>query len=148
MLADGTEPVGNRYDPARSDRCDNPLQVNRLNPVRLHDSDMGQETLSGEELSELRAEYGRKVNRELPEKAQSGDGWPIHLDHCFGRVVLDNLFGDEWYSHVDGRPAYRNLTRDELQEAIEIADRMIQGGKPVVEELNENSLRWREELCR
>lgn len=109
---------------------------------------MGQRTLDGGDISELREEYDRKVNEELPAVARRSDGWPIRLDHCFGRVVLDNLFGDEWYSHVDGRPAYRNLTRDELQEAIEIADRMIQGGKPVVEELNENSLRWREELCR
>lgn len=106
---------------------------------------MGQETLSGDDLSELRAEYKRKVNEELPEKAQSSDGWPIHLDHCFGRVVLDNLFEDEWYGHVDDRPAYENLTRDELQEAIEIADRMLEQGRPVVEELNEKSLRWRGE---
>jgi len=53
---------------------------------------MRQETLSGEDLSQLRAEYDRKVNQELPAKAQSSDGWPIQLDHCFGRVVLDNLF--------------------------------------------------------
>jgi hypothetical protein len=104
---------------------------------------MGQETLSGDDLSELRAEYKRKVNEELPEEAQSSDGWPIHLDHCFGRVVLDNLFEDEWYSHIDGRPAYENLTKDELQQAIQIADKMLKDGKPVVEELNENSLRWR-----
>jgi hypothetical protein len=107
---------------------------------------MGQKTLSGDDLSELRAEYKRKVNKELPEKAQNRDGWPIHLDHCFGRVVFDNLFGDEWYSHVDGRPAYKYLTRNELQQAIEIADRMLEDGKPAVEELNENSLRWRGKL--
>lgn len=107
---------------------------------------MGQETLSGDDLTELRAEYDSKVNERLPEKAQSSDGWPIHLDHCFGRVVLDNLFEDEWYSHVDGRPAYEHLSRDELQKAIEIADRMLERGQPVVEELNENSLAWRGEL--
>jgi hypothetical protein len=104
---------------------------------------MGQETLSGDNLFELRADYKRKVNEELPEKAQSSDGWPIHLDHCFGRVVLDNLFEDEWYSHIDGRPAYENLTQDELKQAIEIADKMLSEGKPAVEELNEKSLRWR-----
>ncbi|ERH10494.1 MAG: hypothetical protein J07HX64_02269 [halophilic archaeon J07HX64] len=107
---------------------------------------MGQETLGGEDLSELREAYRRKVNEELPEQAQRSDGWPIHLDHCFGRVVLDNLFEDEWYDHVDGRPAYEHLSARELRAAIDIADRMLESGQPVVEELNENSLRWRDKL--
>jgi len=107
---------------------------------------MGQETLDGDDLSQLRAEYTTKVNHELPERAQSADGWPIHLDHCFGRVVLDNLFGDEWYEHVDGRPAYEHLSQSELQDAIAIADRMLDEGSTAVEELNQNSLEWRDEL--
>jgi hypothetical protein len=61
----------------------------------------------------------------LLEQAQSSDGWPIHLDHSFRRVVLDNLFGAKWYSHADGRPAYIHLSQTELQEAIEIADRTL-----------------------
>jgi hypothetical protein len=107
---------------------------------------MTQETLDGEDLSQLRATYQQKVNEELPEQSQASDGWPIHLDHCFGRVVLDNLFQDEWYGHVAGRPAYEHLSCDELRAAIEIADRMLNEGQPAVEELNENSLRWRNEL--
>lgn len=107
---------------------------------------MSQETLNGEDLSQLRATYQQRVSEDLPERAQSSDGWPIHLDHCFGRVVLDNLFGDEWYGHVDDRPAYKHLSQRELREAIEIADRMANEGKPAVEELNRNSLRWRDKL--
>lgn len=107
---------------------------------------MGQQTLDGDDLSQLRAAYTRKVNEELPARARNGDGWPIHLDHCFGRVVLDNLFGDEWYGHIDGRPAYEHLSRSELQDAIEIADRMLTEGQSAVAELNQNSLRWRDEL--
>lgn len=107
---------------------------------------MGQKTLDGDDLSQLRAEYTKKVNHELPEQAQSTDGWPIHLDHCFGRVVLDNLFGDERYDHVDDRPAYEHLSQGELQDAIAIADRMLDDGSTAVEELNQNSLKWRDEL--
>lgn len=107
---------------------------------------MGQKTLDGDDLSGLRREYAQKVTETLPETAQRSDGWPIHLDHCFGRVVLDNLFGDEWYDHVEGRPAYESLSREELEAAIDIADRMLDEGRPVVEELNERSLRWRDEL--
>jgi hypothetical protein len=107
---------------------------------------MGQETLGGDDLSALRAEYDRKVNEELPARARGSGDWPIRHDHCFARVVLDNLFGDEWYSHVDGRPAYRHLSRGELQAAIDIADRMLKEGRPAVTELNRNSLGWRDEL--
>jgi hypothetical protein len=105
---------------------------------------MTQTTLSGTDLSELRSEYDEKVHNRLPELAQSEDGWPIHLNHCFGRVVLDNLFEDEWYDHVDGRPAYTHLSAEELTDAIDIADQMLTGGAQVATELNERSLRWRE----
>jgi hypothetical protein len=107
---------------------------------------MGQETLDGDDLSQLRETYRRKVHEELPAEAQRSDGWPIHLDHCFGRVVLDNLFEDEWYDHVDGRPAYEQLSAAELRAAIDIADRILENGQPAAEELNENSLRWRDKL--
>lgn len=104
---------------------------------------MGQETLDGVDLSRLRAEYGRKVNDALPAQARASGDWPIEADHCFARVVLDNLFRDAWYDHVEGRPAYKHLSQDELQTAIELADRMRTEGKPAVADLNENSLQWR-----
>lgn len=104
---------------------------------------MGQESLDGTDLTALREEYLRKVTEQLPHAAQNSDGWPIHLDHCFGRVVLDNVFEDEWYDHVDGSPAYEHLSQTQLEEAITIADRMLEEGRPLVEHLNDNSLRWR-----
>ena len=109
---------------------------------------MGQTTLGDDThgLSELRARYDELVHERLPETAQAGENWPVHLDHCFGRIVLDNLFGDEWYDHVDGRPAYEQLSADELADAVEIAERMLDGGAGVTRELNRNSLRWRGKL--
>lgn len=104
---------------------------------------MGQETLDGVDLSRLRAGYDRKVHDTLPAQARTSGDWPIHADHCFARVVLDNLFQDVWYDHVEGRPAYKHLLQNELQAAIDIADRMLTEGKPVVTTLNENSLQWR-----
>lgn len=104
---------------------------------------MGQETLDGVDLSRLRAEYNRKVHHALPAAARAHGDWPIQADHCFARVVLDNLFRDVWYDHVAGCPAYKHLSEAELQAAIDIADRMLTEGKPVVTDLNENSLRWR-----
>lgn len=107
---------------------------------------MGQRTLDGEDLTDLRDEYDRLVHERLPETAQNGEGWPVHLDHCFARIVLDNLFEDEWYDHVDGRPAYEQLSESELRAAIDIADRILDAGPPLATELNRNSLRWRDEL--
>lgn len=130
-------------------RCDARVQVvggeaiNRL--WFVSQTGMGQETLGGADISELRAAYDRKIHEQLPERAQNGDAWPITEDHCFGRVVLDNLFEDEWYSYVEGRPAYEHLSPAELQQAIDIADRMLDGGRPVVAALNERSLRWRDD---
>jgi hypothetical protein len=138
IRAGGYEPVGT----ARR------LTMKGVKPAecRVTPTEMGQETLDGTDLTALRAEYRWKVTDELPRVAQASDGWPIHLDHCFGRVVLDNLFADEWYDHVDGSPAYEQLSQTQLEEAIAIADRMLEEGRPAVEELNDNSLRWRGKL--
>ena len=105
---------------------------------------MGQQTLSGTDISTLREEYLQKVTEELPAKAQTSDGWPITDDHCFARVVLDTLFEDEWSRHINGSPAYKQLSEDQLRAAITIADRMLTDGRPAVKELNEQSLRWRQ----
>jgi hypothetical protein len=104
---------------------------------------MGQKTLDGVNLSRLRAEYDQKIHDMLPAQARASGNWPIEADHCFARVVLDNLFGGVWYDHVDGRPAYKHLSQEKLHTAIEIADQMLANGRPVVADLNENSLQWR-----
>ncbi len=105
---------------------------------------MGQHTLSGTDISALREEYLQKVTEELPAKAQASDGWPITDDHCFARVVLDTLFGDEWSRHISRSPAYKHLSEAQLRAAITVADRMLANGRPAVEELNRQSLRWRQ----
>ncbi|SNR70048.1 hypothetical protein SAMN06264855_14213 [Halorubrum vacuolatum] len=97
------------------------------------------------DMTDLQDEYDRKVNRMLPQVAAAVGGWPIRFDHCFGRVVLDNVFEDEWYGHVES-PAYKNLSEAQIREAIEIADRMLQEGRPAVEELNDKSLEYRGKL--
>lgn len=120
--------------------------ISGSNRFTTDNTQMGQETLEGSNLSEPRAEYNRKLTEELPAQAQSSDGWPLHLDHCFGRGVLDNPFGDEWYGHVDGGPAYKHLSQKERRDPIGIAGIMLTEGEPAVEELNRNSLWWRDKL--
>lgn len=103
---------------------------------------MRQQTLDGVDLTARRRRYRDLVDRRLP--AAAGEDWPIQADHCFERVVLDTLAGGVWYDHVDGRPAYRHLSAEELDAAIGIATAMLDHGRPLVAELNDNSLRWRE----
>lgn len=106
---------------------------------------MGQRDLSGDEIEELRSMYNEKVNSKLPAKAREQGDWPVDQDHCFARIVLDNLFEDVWYRHLEDRPAYLNLSRQQLGKAIEIADRMLSKGREEVEVLNQKSLSYREE---
>ncbi|MEZ3164277.1 hypothetical protein ABNG03_09040 [Halorubrum sp. RMP-47] len=106
---------------------------------------MGQETLDGVDITALRTEYDRKVNRELPARARDAGDWPIREDHCFARVALDNAFGGRWDEHVSGRPAYRHLSANELEAAIAVADAMLAEGRPAVERYDERSLAWRDE---
>lgn len=107
---------------------------------------MGQQTLEGTDITTLRGRYDRLVHQRLPAAAREAGDWPITEDHCFARVVLDATFRDEWYDHVDGRPAYEHLPRADLDRAIAVAERMLAAGRPLVEELNARSLRWRGEL--
>lgn len=103
---------------------------------------MGQRTLSGADISALREEYLRKITTELPAKADNT--WSITHDHCFARVVLDNIFECKWSEEITESPAYMHLSEAQLQAGIEIADRMLADGKPTVEELNQRSLHWRQ----
>lgn len=103
---------------------------------------MGQRTLDGADLSRLRRRYRRLIQTELPRAAREGD-WPIREDHCFARIVLDDVFGDVWYDHVAGRPAYEHLSASELRTAIAVAERLLDEGRPLVETLNRNSIRRR-----
>jgi len=105
---------------------------------------MGQRSLGGDDLSELRRRYRELVTTELPRAARTRGDWPVREDHCFARIVLDDVFDDVWYDHVAGRPAYEHLPASRLREAVGTAERLLDEGKPFVEELNRQSLAWRE----
>lgn len=109
---------------------------------------MGQRTLDGTDITDRRERYRTLVEERLPEAARQAGTWPIQEDHCFARVVLDSVFEDEWYDHVDGRPADEHLSAAELAAAIDHAEALLERGGPLVEALNDRSLRWRGEGLR
>lgn len=93
----------------------------------------------------LLAEYRRLVRTELPAAARENH-WPIRLDHCFARVLLDAVFNDCWYGHLDrrrGRSAEKQLTVEQLTRAVTLARGMLTLGLPEVARLNAQSLAWR-----
>ncbi len=92
---------------------------------------------------DLQQRYLELTRVELPAAARQ-HGWPIREDHCFMRVVLDHVFGGCWYDHLDRRlRAYKQLTDDQLAEAVRLAESMRDGGLDAVAAMNRQSLAWR-----
>ena len=86
--------------------------------------------------------YLRLTKQVLPALAQSdGQDWPVREDHCFQRIILDTICGGVWYAHLD-RPAYKNLTHDQAQRAVDLC-REIAKGRADLQQLNNQSLIWR-----
>ena len=63
----------------------------------------------------------------LPSLARSSRrDWPVREDHYFQRIVLDTICDGVWYEHLD-RPAYKNLTHDEAQRAVDLCYEIAEG---------------------
>jgi proline racemase len=93
---------------------------------------------------QLLARYRELVLGELPRRART-EGWVVTADHCFGRIVLDNVMGGRWYDVLDRRrsPAFAQLTDEQLAAAVALAERVAQAGDPLLRELDARSLAWR-----
>ncbi len=76
--------------------------------------------------AQLEAQWLDLTRRVLPALAAERR-WPIHADHCFQRMLLDTVFDDIWYAHVQSRPAYRAISDDDLARAIGIANGIVEG---------------------
>jgi hypothetical protein len=101
-------------------------------------------------LSELIKEYLTLTRETMPQLAkQAADKhskshikpWPIKHDHCFQRIVLDNICGDAWYS-VLKKPAYKHLNTAQANAAVVLCHQII-AGEVDLAILNERSLQWR-----
>ena len=90
----------------------------------------------------LRARWLELTRERLPARARA-EGWPLRLDHCFQRVLLDQACGGRWYDHVAGRPAYRHLDARRLAAAVALGERLEREGEPLLRRLDADSLGWR-----
>ena len=84
----------------------------------------------------------------LPKLAKARDPaqpkWPVTLDHCFARIILDNTIGQgsrQW-DKVIKKPAIKNMTEQQFKDAIELGEK-IENGEMNLEELDKISL-----MCR
>ena len=59
---------------------------------------------------DMEKKYRTLFNEELPAVAKA-QKWPIYLNHCLMRVVLDNYCGKCWYEHWDQKKgALKSMT--------------------------------------
>lgn len=67
--------------------------------------------------------------------------WPIRHDHCFIRVILDNICNCAWYDSIPS-PAYKNLTDEQACAALNLA-KQIANESVSLYALNQRSKQWR-----
>ena len=94
------------------------------------------------ETDKLVSTYMYFTKKVLPALARTGGkDWPVSEDHCFQRIILDHVCGGVWYEYLD-RPAYKNLTKDQVQRAVKLCEDIADGHKDL-QKLNQQSLIWR-----
>ncbi|MGF1552781.1 MAG: hypothetical protein ACFBWO_09800 [Paracoccaceae bacterium] len=89
----------------------------------------------------LRRRWRDLVERRLPEAARERPEWPVRLDHCFARVLLDHVHDRPWREAVRP-PAWRHAEPERLARAIETGEAVLEGRADLAA-LNERSLRLR-----
>ncbi|WP_198661641.1 hypothetical protein [Lewinella sp. IMCC34183] len=90
----------------------------------------------------LRRELLELANDHFPAAARRG-GYPIVHNHCFLRVVYDNLFSEKWQRVLDPKKAaIRQLDETQLRRAIDLGKQVL-ADPATCKILNERSLRWR-----
>lgn len=96
------------------------------------------------QLTQLRNQYLELTNQTLPQLAQERQ-FPVRFNHCFQRIILDNLFGCCWYEVLERKqkPAYKQLSEAQLEQAIALAQQIIEQPDTYLKQMNQNSLFWR-----
>ena len=99
-------------------------------------------------IESLREDWKTLYSKTLPQLAKQRDSaqskWPVTLDHCFARIILDNTVGEgsQQWDKVIKKPAVKNMTAAQLQDAIALGEK-IRKGEMDLQELDQISL-----MCR
>jgi len=98
-------------------------------------------------LDALRATWTTLYATTLPQLAKARSPaqpkWPVVLDHCFARIILDNAVGvtTPWMQAVRA-PAVKHMTEAQFSAAIELGTAIAEGKEDLCG-LNERSLKLR-----
>lgn len=100
-----------------------------------------------QDIDSLRDRWTHLYASYLPALAKARDPaqnhWPVHLDHCFARIILDNAVGvDKPWTQAVKSPAVRNMTVEQLHDALALGEKVASGEADLVE-LDRVSLRLR-----
>lgn len=98
-------------------------------------------------LEDLREQWNHLYRTQLPALAKAKDAaqpkWPVQLDHCFARIILDNAVGkDRPWNQVLKSPAYKHMSWELLDSAIALGKKLSKGEEDLVA-LDERSLSLR-----
>ncbi|KAK5081293.1 hypothetical protein LTR05_008087 [Lithohypha guttulata] len=111
-------------------------------------------SMQDETLENLREDWKTLYATTLPQLARAKDPsqqrWPVTLDHCFARIILDNVIGkgagssgeDVQWDKVLSKPAVKNMNGPQLKAAIALGEK-IQRGEVDLMELDRMSLQAR-----
>lgn len=99
------------------------------------------------DIDSLRDRWTHLYASHLPALAKARDPaqnhWPVHLDHCFARIILDNAVGiDKPWTQAIKSPAVRNMNVEQLHDALALGEKVASGEADLVE-LDRVSLRLR-----
>lgn len=87
----------------------------------------------------LNSRYKHLLNKILPASFTK----PVRYNHCFNRIVLDWLFQDVWYDHLNrSKTAISQLDAIQLQQMIKRMEQWLQYPELLFED-NRKSLIWR-----
>lgn len=93
----------------------------------------------------LRQQLREQANVRFPAAARGG-GYPIRFNHCFLRVVYDNVCGAPWRQALPGSgPALERLSEEQLRQALALGEDII-ADPDRCRELNRRSLAYRGKL--
>lgn len=90
---------------------------------------------------EKRQLLAQALNKELPAMFEGQDS-PIHLNHCFARVVYDTIVQGDWRKHVKA-PAIANFTDAQIIDGLEIVRAIKNEGAYYLAILDQQSLAYR-----
>jgi hypothetical protein len=109
------------------------------------DFDAFKSTAAEDEKVEIRTRWRALVDRDLPKAADSHRDWPVYLNHCFARILLDNAVGQYWRDVIKS-PAW-NPPLPVLQTAIDLGETILADDADIWS-LNDVSLKMRGKALR